>query len=260
MPKPQAKPQPKKATVINTEKISANMQRVTLHSNEFVDFPAHCEGSYIKLLFNAQGGTDPSLLAEGERPVMRTYTIAAFSRQECTIDVEFVRHDVVDCTCGFAARWAMNAVAGDTIYVGGPGTLLDINTDADWFFLVADMTALPALSAKIKLLPKNAKGYAVIKVIERDDIRPIEAPDNIQVLWLLEGESLIEKASVLPWLPGKVSVWAACEFDSMRALRGYFRNEKAVDKDSIYISSYWKLGVTEDGHKVIKREDAAKAH
>lgn len=42
--------QPKKATVIKTEKISANMQGVTLHADEFVDFPEHCEGSYIKLL------------------------------------------------------------------------------------------------------------------------------------------------------------------------------------------------------------------
>ncbi len=46
------------------------------------------------------------------------------------------------------------------------------------------------------------------------------------------------------------------EFDSMRALRQYFRNEKEVDRENIYISSYWKQGVSEDGHKVIKREDA----
>ena len=253
---PKAKPQPKKATVIKTEKISANMQRVTLHVDEFKDFPEHCEGSYIKLLFNAQGSTDPSMLAEGERPVMRTYTIAEFSRSECTIDVDFVRHETSDSGCGFAARWAMNAVVGDNIYVGGPGLILDINSDADWFFAVADMTALPALSAKIRNLPKDAKGHAVIKVIERDDIRSIYAPENIQVMWLLESESLIEQVKVLPWLPGKVSVWVACEFDDMRALRGYFRNEKEVEKDNIYISSYWKSGVTEDGHKVIKREDA----
>lgn len=256
MQKSQSKPKPKKATVIKTEKTSANMQRVTLYADEFADFPEHCEGSYIKLLFNAQGSTDLSTLAEGERPVMRTYTIAEFSRSECTIDVDFVRHETSDSGCGFAARWAMNTVVGDSIYVGGPGLILEINSDADWFFAVADMTALPALSAKIRNLPKDAKGYAVIKVIEPDDIRTIDAPENIQVLWLLGGESLIEKVKVLPWLSGKVSAWVACEFDEMRALRGYFRNEKEVEKDYIYISSYWKSGVTEDGHKVIKREDA----
>jgi NADPH-dependent ferric siderophore reductase len=42
----------------------------------------------------------------------------------------------------------------------------------------------------------------------------------------------------------------------MRALRQYFRNEKQVKRENIYISSYWKLGVSEDGHKTIKQQDA----
>jgi NADPH-dependent ferric siderophore reductase len=42
----------------------------------------------------------------------------------------------------------------------------------------------------------------------------------------------------------------------MRALRQYFRNDRDVEREFIYISSYWKNGVTEEGHKVIKREDA----
>ena len=42
----------------------------------------------------------------------------------------------------------------------------------------------------------------------------------------------------------------------MRELRQYFRNEKEVAKENIYISSYWKRGVTKDGHKAIKRADA----
>lgn len=254
-----SKPPFKKATVTKTETISANMQRITLQADGFADFPEHCEGSYFKFLFDAQGSTDLSQLAEGENPVMRTYTIAKFSKEESTIDVDLVRHEVTDLCCGFTARWAMNCVVGDNIYIRGPGTLLDIKSDTDWFFTVADMTALPGLSAKIRLLPSDAKGYAVIKVIEADDIRAIEAPENIEIIWLLEDESLPDKVKSLPWLSGSVSVWVACEFDAMRALRGYFRNEKEVPKDNIYISSYWKLGVTEDGHKVIKRADAAEA-
>lgn len=253
-----SKPQPRKLTVVKTEKLTANMQRITLHSDDIAYIPDGLEGSYIKLLFNAQGNTDLSSLAEGERPVMRTYTIASISKADCTVDVDFVRHITADLQCGFAARWAMNTVIGDNIYIAGPNPIANINTNADWFFMVADMTALPALSAKIRHLPNDAKGYAVIKVIERDDIKTIETPENIQVIWLLDDESLIDHVRPLPWLAGSVSVWVACEFDAMRALRGYFRNEKEVPKDNIYISSYWKLGVTEDGHKVIKKQDATK--
>ncbi|NVJ56308.1 MAG: siderophore-interacting protein, partial [Vibrionaceae bacterium] len=38
--------------------------------------------------------------------------------------------------------------------------------------------------------------------------------------------------------------------------RQYLRNDKQVKRENIYISSYWKQGVSEDGHKVIKQQDA----
>ncbi|WP_261858298.1 siderophore-interacting protein [Photobacterium sanguinicancri] len=252
------KPSPKLLTVISTEQITPNMQRLVFHSDSLADFPNDCEGGYIKLLFNSLGETDLSTVAEGERPAMRTYTVRRFSATDCTIEVDFVRHITTDLQCGFAARWAMSAQVGDTINVAGPGIINEMNLAADWFFMVADMTALPALSAKIQKLPQNAKGYAVIKVIDHKDIQTIDAPEHFHVIWLTGEESLAEKVRTLAWLEGTASVWTACDFDSMRALRSYFRNEKDVDRENIYISSYWKQGVSEDGHKAIKRQDASE--
>ncbi|KXI23567.1 siderophore-interacting protein [Photobacterium sanguinicancri] len=252
------KPSPKLLTVISTEQITPNMQRLVFHSDSLADFPNDCEGGYIKLLFNSLGETDLSTVAEGERPAMRTYTVRRFSATDCTIEVDFVRHITTDLQCGFAARWAMSAKIGDTINVAGPGIINEMNLAADWFFMVADMTALPALSAKIQKLPQNAKGYAVIKVIDHKDIQTIDAPEHFHVIWLTGEESLAEKVKTLAWLEGTASVWTACDFDSMRALRSYFRNEKDVDRENIYISSYWKQGVSEDGHKAIKQQDASE--
>ncbi|MFS1443115.1 MULTISPECIES: siderophore-interacting protein [unclassified Vibrio] len=79
------------------------------------------------------------------------------------------------------------------------------------------------------------------------------------ITWLIEDETeetLSQTVRSIEWLDGQVSVWTACEFESMRELRQYFRNEKEVAKENIYISSYWKRGVTEDGHKVLKQQDA----
>jgi len=250
------KPQPKLVQVIKTEQITANLQRIILKGDELADFPDHCDGGYFKLLFNTEGGTDLTVLNDDQRPIMRTYTIRQFNRLERTIEVDFVRHSVTDLGCGFAARWALNTKVGETISIKGPGLINDINIQVDWFFMAADMTSLPALTAKIKALPDNAKGYAVIKVIDNNDIQSIEFPENIKVTWLTEEQSLIGEVRSLTWLSGDVSVWAACEFDSMKALRSYFRNEKQVVKENIYLSSYWKKGTTEDGHKVIKRQDA----
>lgn len=250
------KPQPQQVVVINSETITPNMQRLTLQGDALSKFPEDCEGGYIKLLFNETGGTELQTLSEESRPLMRTYTIRRFHPETSRIEVDFVRHETQDLKSGFAARWAMTAQKGDSINIVGPGTISNLNTDADWFFMAADMTALPALSAKIRTLPEEARGYAVISVISAADIQPLHAPAGMELIWLTEGQALAEAVRELEWLDGEAAVWCACEFDSMRALRQYFRNEKEVERDNIYISSYWKQGVSEDGHKVIKREDA----
>jgi NADPH-dependent ferric siderophore reductase len=247
---------PKQLTVVHSEQVTENMQRIVLHSDSLVDFPQDCAGNYIKLLFNNSGGTDLSMLAEDQHPIKRTYSIRRFSPSLRTIEIDFVRHSNENLQCGFASRWAINVNLGETINIYGPGTMNAIVTDTDWFFMVADMTALPALSAQVSKLPQNAKGYAVIKVLTTKDIQPLETPANLHVIWLTKEQSLAKKVQSLPWLAGTVSVWSACEFDSMRVLRDYFRNEKDVQRENIYISSYWKQGVTEDGHKIIKRQDA----
>lgn len=252
-----SKPSPTTLRVTRTETITPNMQRLTLHGEGLNDFPSECIGGYIKLLFTPSGSTSLNELSEGERPKMRTYTIRQFNLKDQTIEVDFVRHNTVDLQCGFAARWAMNTSVGDTISVVGPGLIQGLNLESDWFFLVADMTSLPALSAKLSALPENAVGYAVIQITSEEDKQLLNAPEGIKVTWLLEGEqTLVQAVRDLTWLDGEVSVWSACEFESMRALRQYFRNEKEVEKDNIYISSYWKRGVTEDGHKVLKQQDA----
>jgi NADPH-dependent ferric siderophore reductase len=42
----------------------------------------------------------------------------------------------------------------------------------------------------------------------------------------------------------------------MKALRDFFKKEKNISKENLYISSYWKLGINEDEHKIEKRNDA----
>ncbi len=220
------KPQPKTLVVTDTETITPNMQRITLQGEALSHFPRDCEGSYIKLLFNDMGGADLSILSEDDRPIMRTYTIRRFHPETSSIEVDFVRHVTQDLQCGFAARWAMAAQKGDTISIVGPGSISNLNTEADWFFMAADMTALPALSAKIRTLPEEAKGYAVISVMSPADIQPLNTPAGMELIWLTEQQTLADSVRELEWLDGNASVWCACEFDSMRALRQYFRNEK----------------------------------
>lgn len=239
--------------VLKTENITPNMQRITLKSDTLSAFPSDSEGRFIKLLFNRSGGTNLNEVSAEERPVARTYTIRRFIPDQDIIEVDFVRHITQDLQCGFASRWAISAEAGDTINIAGPGKNSSINTQADWFFLTADMTALPALAIKLKNLPDNAQGYAVVKIISEQDIQQLQRPKGIEIHWITE-TSMADEVLTLTWLEGEVMVWCACEFNVMRELRQYFRNDKDVQRDNLYISSYWKQGASEDSHKVIKRK------
>lgn len=261
-----SKPSPRLLTVISSVLLTSNMQRITFKADDLSDFETESEGGYIKLLFNENGGTDLSGIEEGTRPKMRTYTIRHLRQEQNELDVDFVRHHhSVDCVStdsgGFASNWSQQAKAGSQISIVGPGSIKGLSKEADWFFLVADMTALPALSAKLETLPSSAVGYAVIEINHESDKQALAKPEGMNIVWIIQSEvnsengGLIDAVRAQDWKQGRVAVWSACEFNSMRLLRTYFRNEKAIDKDDVYISSYWKEGCTEDGHKVAKHED-----
>ncbi len=241
------KPTPRALKVIRTTALSPHMLRVTLGGEGMNSFPDDQESAYIKLIFPQENNP---------RPLMRTYTIRQQRLRE--IDVDFVIHEA----SGPASTWARSAAAGDKILVGGPGPKKLIDTNAEWFLLVGDMTALPAISVNITQLPESARGYVVIEVLDKNDIQDLAAPKNINVHWLLNpkpdpsGKTLGRYVENLSWLPGKVSAWAACEFSSMRHLRKYLKQTRQLNKDQLYISSYWKIGNDEDQHKAEKRQDA----
>ncbi|NNK46546.1 MAG: SIP domain-containing protein, partial [Altererythrobacter sp.] len=54
---------------------------------------------------------------------------------------------------------------------------------------------------------------------------------------------------------GTIAGWAACEFSAMRELRTLLRDEMGLGSSSLYISSYWKLGINEAEHKQVKSDD-----
>jgi NADPH-dependent ferric siderophore reductase len=242
-----AKPMPKELDVIRSTQITDHMLRITLGGEALASFPSEQESAYIKLMFPR---------GEGKRALVRTYTIR--HQRHTEIDVDFALHDHV----GPATSWAVNAQAGDQILVGGPGPRKLINYHADWYLLAGDLTALPAISVNLGLLPPDAIGYAVIEVPSEADIQSLKHPENVELHWEInpgpdpEGVILLAKIQALPWLAGQPAVWVACEFNSMRTLRHFFKHERDIPKTHLYISSYWKNGQSEDEHKIAKRQDS----
>ncbi|USD67534.1 siderophore-interacting protein [Vibrio sp. SCSIO 43136] len=252
---------PKLLTVISKENLSENYIRLTLSFEKHDQFPPDCAGQYVKLLFTPQGSTDLSQLSEGERSMMRTYTIRSFDSTNKQLTIDFVKHthDSQEVGSGLAGQWAATANVGDTINVAGPGPRKPINTKVETVIYAADMTAIPALAAALEDLTPDAKGHAFIQVTSASDIQPLSAPKGIQIEWVVSepaSEDLSQAIEKLPKQNGSAAIWCAAEFSQMRTIRRYFSQQWDISRDASYFSSYWKLGVTEDGHKVLKSQDA----
>lgn len=242
-------------SVAAVSQLTPNMRRVTLHGEDLRGFPDNASGAYFKLVFP---GDNP------DKPILRTYTVAQHRPSSLEIDVDFMLHTNTDGSAsGVAATWAAQAQVGDSMSIFGPGLATFINVDADWFLLVADMTALPALTASLALLPADAKGYIVIEIVSREDQQDLQAPDGMEFIWVVNpspgSDSTILYSAItgLEWQSGEIAVWAACEFSSMKKIRHYLKQEKRVKKSHLYVSSYWKKGLQEEEHKIVKKEDAA---
>ncbi|MBO6563121.1 MAG: siderophore-interacting protein [Pseudomonadales bacterium] len=233
--------------VVDREQVSPNLLRVTLGGAALSDFPAGFEGGYIKLV-----------LPEGDdNPAMRSYTIKEFRNETSELVFDMVSHGVA----GPAARWSKSMKVGDAIDIGGPGPCQKIDPTADWFLIAGDMSAVPAIQVNVETLPSSAKGYLVLEVISEQDKPELDLPDGVDVHWVInpdpesENTKLEDTVKELPWLEGHVSAWVAGEFSASRSVRQYFRHERKVAKESMYVSCYWKIGQTDEGMKAAKRAD-----
>ncbi|MBT0668292.1 siderophore-interacting protein [Novosphingobium profundi] len=250
-----ARPAPRTMTVLSRKEVSPSMIRVTLGGEGLAGYPEEQQGGYVKLMFPPRPGT--------AKPTLRTYTIRA--QREGEIDVDFALHGVDNGVSGPATNWAVTANPGDTIEVGGPGQAKPLPEGFDFYLVAGDMTAIPAISVNLEALDRTAQGLVVLEIQREEDRIAIDAPEGVAIQWVVNPEPgakpelLVEALRAAGWPEGRIYAWAASEFSAMRLMRGYLREERGLSPSELYISSYWKQGLDEESHKLVKREDLEAA-
>ena len=228
------------------------MLRLTLGGAGLAGFPAAQKGGYVKLMLAPDGDSAKSIL--------RTYTIRRQRPDE--LDIDFALHGDEHGRAGPATRWALAAKPGDRIDVGGPGPAKPLPAGFDRYLVAGDMTALPAIAANLEELAEDAMGFVALEIQDDADRQELMAPAGVTIRWLVNPEpgtrpDLLETALREQGSPaGNIYAWAASEFSAMRRLRAYLRDEQGLGSDRLYLSSYWKSGLTEEAHKLAKRQDA----
>lgn len=197
------------ARVRRTERLSPAFVRVTLESGAFSDLGVEGFDTRFKMVFPGPTGELPGTperpedwyadwmaMPDETRSPMRTYTVRDVLNEDGApvLVVDLVVHE--HGPQGPACRWALAAQAGDAIQViaphraarqyGGaefaPGGLRDL-------LLVADETALPALTRIIADVSSDFTGHAYVEVPSAEDISHLDAPGNIELTWVVRDEA-----------------------------------------------------------------------
>lgn len=245
-------------SVTKVEEITPNLIRITaggegyeaLNDNDSTD-------KYVKILFAdpRHGLVPPYDLVElrenspEKLPRNRTYTLRNTDAEAQSLTIDFVVHGDE----GLAGPWAKNAQIGDTLVISGAGGNYYPQADSDWHLLIADHTAIPAVSSALEAMTTDAKGVLIASVPHAEDRLLPEVPAGIKVLWTDSDAELLETLNTIEWQEGTPQVFAHGERESIKAVRKILK-AREVPRESLSISAYWARGRVEDQFQAEKRE------
>ncbi len=245
------------ATVTQSERITPGMARITLTHPSFAEFPSAAYDDHMKLFF-APAGTELVMPQPGPngldwpegapRPEGRDYTPRRFDKARAEVVIDFVLHGD-----GPAASWAAAAKPGDTVGVGGPRGSFVVRDDLDYYVLIGDETALPAIGRRIEELPAGKPVVALIEVADEAEQQSFSTKAAAQVTWLPRsagGPTLLEAAKAITLPAGTGYIFIAGEAAASAAIREHFVTERGHPTDYIKAASYWRRGEADfdDGH------------
>lgn len=242
--------------VIEVSNVTPNMRRVRLGGENLQRF-SH-GGLHIRLLFPQKGVAKPQwpVMGEDGRPVWpdgearldtRVYTIRNIDPPAGWVDIDMVVHGD-DCDAP-GSGWAVNVQPGDIVGMTGPGG--GDASEAKWYLLAGDETALPAIGRILEELPEGAKAVVRVEIANAAEQQNLVSRADVDLQWLHRNgapagtTTLLQdavRAVEFPQDEKDIYVWAGCEFNAFRAIRTYMRKERGVAKDRHLVVAYWRRG------------------
>lgn len=253
--------------------VTPGMRSITFTSDDLHTYPDNTGGAHLKIFLPVEGQIKPTIPSFSEkgpvwpenepRAIVRTYSVRAIRPEQKEIYIEFAVHE----DAGPAINFAMNAKVGDYIGITNPGGPDPLIAPASHYYMAADPSSLPALMALVETMKADVQGKVVIRVEHNSDKQQINAPKNLEIIWLIgsveeQTDNLINE--FMSWTLSKenAAFWIAGEDKIIRALRRYIRRDKGYDRSQIYAIPYWRFGYDEEGyhaerHHVMDNEDVS---
>lgn len=230
-------------TVKDATYITPNMLRIVFTGQDLADFDSPAPDDHVKLFFPVPTGE-----YEG-----RDYTPRGFNAPAQTLTIDFATHEGLHKP-GPATSWAMNAKPGDEVQIGGPRGSTLVSPSFDWWLMIGDETALPAISRWLEILPANARVKAIISVVSPADEQQLTTKAQAEIIWLHRPTTQAADPTLLlnlleaQELPqGDGFIWIAAEGLVARAAKDYLVNTRGHPLAWTKSSGYWLKG-SENAH------------
>jgi len=214
--------------------LTPQMLRVTLGGEALQGFVSAAPDDHVKVFFPDTGA----------QPIARDYTPRRVDLRAMELELDFVLHGD-----GPAAQWAASARPGQRLSIGGPRGSFVVADDFDWYLLVGDESALPAIGRRLEELRDDTRVRAIVEVTDAAEQQGLCSRATLEVSWLYradapagEAEPLLSAVRGLTLPPGEGYVWIAGESHVARALREHLINERGLSKAWIKAAGYWKRG------------------
>lgn len=229
-------PRRRSITVTAIDDITPRMRRIEFRAPDLADFASLSPDDHIKLFV-----PDPSL-PSGE--AMRDFTPRRFDRDQQCLTIDFALHEA-----GPATRWAQAAALGDLLVIGGPRGSVIVPDDFDYYLLMGDETALPAIGRRIEGLRAGVPVTSVVLVDSPAEIQVFETAAQWNPIWVLRSSAAADEVALLreameKWQApnGEGYVWIAAEAQVARNLKSYMIEERHHPKAWLKASGYWVRG------------------
>jgi NADPH-dependent ferric siderophore reductase len=233
-------------------KIAPRLVSVLVTGEDLDGFADAAPTSHMKVFLPAEGQDGPTLpeftlggvvVAEGPAlPTVRTYTPRGYDPATKTLEIQFLLHGE-----GPASAWAQQAKPGDKLAVAGPGGRFSLEPAADYWWLAADESAIPAVATLLEALPEATTVDVHIEVDGPDDEIALPGPAKTTVTWHHRpapdafGQEL-RAAARAATIPQDARVWVACEAAAMRDIRRYLTRERNIPAAQLVTRGYWRTG------------------
>lgn len=244
-------------TVSSVTEITPLMRRIRL-TGDMEGFVSPGHADHIKAFFFPAGvepllppmGPNGAEFAPGTRPEMRDYTPRYWNTAEGWIELDFVLHGD-----GPASGWAAKAAPGHTLVIGGPRGSMVVPTTYDWYLLVGDETALPAIGRRLEELPEGAPVVAVIEVASPQEEQTFNTKADLDLIYVHRNGAapgsttlLLDTVKSLTLPKGDAYAYVAGESEMSKALKTHLIDERNFNTEWLKTAGYWLRG-TSDAHE-----------